>query len=131
MINKAKKGETIEIWGDPKYSKDMVHVNDFSQMLCRAAEVDRESGLYNVGTGIPVTMEEQIRAIVDVFSPKDNISKIVYMADKISTGGFLMDITNAKEELGYTPRYDCRKLFEDFKKEMELDRFKELRTLNF
>ena len=110
MIEKAEKGETIEIWGDGKYAKDMVHVYDFSQMLCKAVLVNRDSGFYNIGTGIPVTIEEQVKTIVDVFSPKDNPSKIVYRLDKESGGGFLMDITNAKEELGYVPKYSCRDL---------------------
>jgi UDP-glucose 4-epimerase len=130
MINKAKNSETLEVWGDPKYAKDMVHVNDFSQMLCKAVEVNREEGYYNVGTGIPVTLEEQVNTIVDEFSPKENPSQIIFCPDKPSTGGFLMDITNAKEELGYEPQYNCRKLLEDFKKEMELNKFKELRILN-
>lgn len=127
MIEKALKGETIEIWGDPHYAKDMVHVYDFSQMLCKAAEVNRATGLYNVGTGIPVTIEEQVHTIVDVFSPKESPSPIIYRPDKVCGGGFLMDIENAKEELGYIPKYDCRKLFEDYKKEMEIKRFAELR----
>lgn len=38
-----------------------------------------------------------------------------------------MDVSNAKEELGYEPLYDCKKLFEDYKKEMNLNRFDELR----
>ena len=38
-----------------------------------------------------------------------------------------MDVENAKEELGYEPQYDCLKLFEDYKKEMEINRFEELR----
>jgi Nucleoside-diphosphate-sugar epimerases len=127
MINKAKNSEPLEIWGDPNYAKDMVHVNDFSQMLCKAVEVNRKEGYYNVGTGIPVTLEEQIRTIVSIFSPSEHPSPIIYRPDKPSTGGVLMDITNAKKELGYEPQYNCRKLFEDFKKEMELNKFKELR----
>lgn len=129
MIEKAEKGETIEIWGDGKYAKDMVHVYDFSQMLCKAVLVNRDSGFYNIGTGIPVTIEEQVKTIVDVFSPKDNPSKIVYRLDKESGGGFLMDITNAKEELGYVPKYSCRDLFEDYKKEMTIQRFAKLRLI--
>ena len=41
-----------------------------------------------------------------------------------------MDISNAKIELGYVPQYDCRRLFEDYKKEMELGKFDELRRNN-
>ena len=127
MIDKAIAGEPIEVWGDKNYAKDMVHVYDFSQMLCKAVEVDRSEGFYNIGTGIPVTIEEQIKTIIDVFSPSDHKSEIVYRPDKVCGGGFLMDITNAKEELGYEPKYNCKMLFEDYKKEMSIQRFAELR----
>lgn len=127
MINKAKNSETIEIWGDSNYSKDMVHVYDFSQILCKAIESKLNGGIYNIGTGNQVTLEEQIRTIVKVFYPKENPSKIVYRPSKKSSGGFLMDIDNVKNDLGYIPKYDCLKLLEDFKKEMEINRFKELR----
>lgn len=127
MIERAKKGEPIELWGNPEYSKDMVHVYDCAQMICKAVEVDREEGFYNVGTGKPVTLKEQIETIIKVFSPKDHPSEIIYCPEKPAGGGFLMDVENAKEELGYEPQYDCLKLFEDYKKEMEINRFEELR----
>ena len=129
MIELAQKGEPIELWGNPNYSKDMVHVYDCAQMLCKAIEVNREHGFYNVGTGIPVTLEEQIKTIIKVFSPKDNPSQIIYRPDKKAGGGFLMDITNAKKELGYSPQYDVEALFRNYKEEMEINRFKELREL--
>lgn len=115
------------MWGDPNYSKDMVHVYDCAQMLCKAVEADRDGGFYNVGTGIPVTLQEQIETIIKVFSPKDHPSQIVYRPDKIAGGGFLMDVENAKRELGYEPQYTCLKLFENYKEEMQIGRFKELR----
>ena len=127
MIELAKKGDPIELWGDPSYSKDMVHVYDCAQMICRAVEVDREEGFYNVGTGIPVSLKEQIDTIIKVFSPADHPSKIIYKPENKAGGGFLMDVENAKKELGYEPQYDCLRLFEDYKIEMQIDRFKELR----
>lgn len=130
MINNAMKGEDIELWGNPNYSKDMVYVNDCAQMLCKAIEVNKETGLYNVGTGISVTLKEQIEAIIDVFSPPDKKSKIIYRPEKKATGGFLMDVENAKRELGYEPKYDVHALFREYKKEMELKRFDELRRKN-
>lgn len=127
MIELAKQGEPVELWGDPNYSKDMVHVYDCAQMLCKAVTVDRDTGVYNVGTGNPVTMQEQIETIIDVFSPEGKKSKIIYKPEKPSGGGFIMDVSNAIQELGYKPEYNCRRLFEDYKAEMAVDRFKELR----
>ena len=127
MINNAISSKPIELWGDPLYSKDMVYVDDCAQMFCKAIEVDREKGWYNVGTGIPVTMEQQIRTIIEVFSPKENPSQIIYLPDKPYGGGCLMDISNAKAELGYEPKYDVKALFEAYKEEMKVNRFIELR----
>lgn len=126
MIERAMKSEPIEVWGNPSYSKDMVYVADCAQMMCKAIEADLTEGLYNVGTGIPVTIEEQVKAIIDVFSPKDNPSKIIYCPEKPVGGGFLMDVSNAERELGYKPQYDVKQLFEEYKKEMEQNRFAEL-----
>ena len=38
----------------------------------------------------------------------------------------MLDINKAKRELGYSPKYDCYKLYEDFKVEMEIEPFKKL-----
>lgn len=128
MIHKAINSEPLSIWGDPNYAKDMVHVYDFAQMLCKAVLANQDKGFYNVGTGIPVTLEEQIRTIVDVFSPKDNPSPISYAPEKTSGGGCLMNVDNAKRELGYEPKYGVKELFENFKEEMGKNRFHELRA---
>lgn len=127
MIRQAMAGEPLELWGDPDYAKDMLHVYDMGQMFCKAALADREKGFYNCGTGIPVTLKQELDAIIQVFSPPDHPSDIIYLPDKPSGGAILLDVQNAKEELGYEPQYDISKLFEDFKSEMALKRFIELR----
>ena len=128
QIFRAINSEPLEIWGDPNEAKDMVHVYDFSQMLCKAALVDREEGFYNIGTGKPVTQLEQCQAIIDVFSPKDNPSTIKFIpTNSAGVGYFKMDIQNAIDELGYEPQYDVHKLYEQYKEEMKIDRFMEFR----
>lgn len=130
MIDKAINSEPIEVYGDGSYAKDMVHVYDFSQEVCKAVLANVEGGVYNVGTGNPITIEEQIKTIIEVFSPKDNPSPIIYRKDKTCGGGFLMDINNAREDLGYEPKYSCKDLFLDYKNEMKIKRFEELRLKN-
>ena len=123
MIENAMQSKPIEIWGDPRKAKDMVYVADCSQMLCKAIDVNIAHGYYNVGTGVPVTLEEQVKTIIEVFSPQNAPSEIIYCPEKKSGGFCVMDIENAKEELGYVPEYDCRRLFEAYKEEMRLNRF--------
>jgi UDP-glucose 4-epimerase len=127
LIDNAMRSEALDLWGDPNYAKDMLHVYDFSQMLCKAALVDREEGFYNAGTGVPVTLQEQLDTIIKVFSPEGKPSRINYLRDRPAGGGILMNVDNAKAELGYEPQYDCLRLFQDYKAEMKVNRFLELR----
>lgn len=127
MIDQAINGEPIEMWGDASKAHDIVYVKDFCQMLCKGIVVDRNNGLYNVGTGIPVSLKEQIEGMVKVFSPQSKPSEIISRQDKPNSRSYVMDISKAKKELGYEPKYDYISYLEDFKNEMELDRYKELR----
>ncbi len=129
-IFRAMNGEALEIWGDPDYAKDMVHVYDVSQMFCKAIETNKVTcGFYNAGTGVPVTLREQMEAIIKVFCPENKKSEIIVLDDKVAGGGVLMDVKNAKAELGYEPQYDVVKLFQDFKVEMNAHRFDALRNV--
>lgn len=123
IIQRAMKGEPLEMWGNPNLGKDIIYVKDLCQMIFKSLFVDRETGTYNAGTGIKTTMREQIEGIVKVFSPKENPSEIIECPEKKDCDDFVMDITNAKEELGYEPEYDYIAYLEDYKKEMELNRF--------
>lgn len=119
LIDKAIKGEDIEVWGDASREKDMVYVKDFCQMLYKALFVDRSEGYYNVGTGIGTSLLEQIKGIVEVFSKEDNKSKITLRPDMPNAPKYIMDIEPAAKELGYKPQYDYISMLKDFKSEME------------
>lgn len=116
--------------GDPKSKKDIVYIKDFNQLLTKAIESDQKSGFYNVATGVSVTLEEQIKGVVKVFSPENNPSDLIYCPEKPSQNSYLYDISNAREELGYEPQYDYIQMLEDMKKEMEGDRFEHLKNSN-
>ena len=120
LIDKARNGETIEVWGDPNRVKDMVYVKDFCQMLFKAIFVNRESGYYNVGTGVGTSLLDQIKGMVDVFSENGRKSKIVMRPDKPNAPQYIMDITPAVEELGYKPQYSYLEMLRDLKNEMKL-----------
>lgn len=119
LIDKAIAGEDIEVWGDASRPKDMVYVKDFCQMLYKALFVDRTEGYYNVGTGIGTSLLDQIKGMVQVFGTDGKKSNIIMRPDMPNAPQYIMDITPAKEELGYVPQYDYISMLKDFKMEME------------
>ena len=124
FIEKASVGEDIEIWGDPTISRDIIYVKDVARAFELALKSDRTYGLYNMTSGTEVTLEEQVRTVIEVFG-KDKGSQIVYRPDKPNnTPSFLFDMTKAKEDFGFVPEYlSYKDLMSDYKKELESGRW--------
>lgn len=119
MIERATRGDPIEIWGDPSIQKDIVYVKDFNQIVLRVIENAKAQGMYNVGTGEGTSLEQQVRGIVKVFCPPDKPSEVVYRPEKPSQIGYLYDISRTKSDLGYVPRFSYLDALRDMKMEMQ------------
>lgn len=127
MIHKAMHSEPLSIWGHPQKVRDIVYVKDCCQIIEKCISVENApSGTYNVGTGVGTTMEDQVRGIVKVFSPKDCPSIISYDATKPDAVEYIFDMSKVKIYLGYTPKYDYNAYLDDFKNEFLLQRFEKL-----
>lgn len=125
LIDQAIKGETIEIWGDPKRLLETICVKDFLQIVEKCVESTLDGGIYNVGSG-GSTLEERIQGIIEVFSPKEHPSAIVYCPEKRNSQQFVLDIRKTMDELGYIPQYNWIQYLVDFKRDMEIQPFKKL-----
>ena len=122
IIEQAIKGEQLEIWGDPKSTKEMVAIKDLVELMRLCLESGVPGGVYNVGCGQPISIEDQIRLIAEVFN-SDKKSDIIYCPEKKSSPQFVLSIEKARSELGYAPKYDFRKLLLDYKWYLENEPF--------
>lgn len=126
IIEQAKRGEDIELWGSPEAARDVFYVKDCTQIIEKCLSANGENGIYNVGTGKVVTRREQIQGLIDVFGRKDNPSKIVVRTDKPDSPTYLLDISKTEEQLGFEPKYDYMTYLKDLKHEIEINRFEKL-----
>lgn len=122
MIDQAINGEDIYAWGDPMKKKDMIYVKDLCQMFYKASFVGRDYGFYNVGTGIGITLLDQIKGYVEVFG-ENGKSNILFAPEKRNAPEYIMCIDEARNELGYEPKYSFVEMLKDMKKEREMNRF--------
>ena len=125
IIEKAKIGEDIEVWGDPTRSKEMVYVKDVAQLIAQCIEDKEFGGIYNVGSLHQVTLEEQIDGIIEVFT-RDKRSKKIYCPDKPDALFNHLDISKTIKELKYSPKYSYIDWLMDFKEEERNNRFMKL-----
>lgn len=124
LIDQATRGEDIYVWGNPEKKKDMVYVKDLCQMFYKACFVKRDSGFYNVGTGIGTSLISQIEGYVKVFGDGKE-SRILFAPEKRDAPEYIMCIDEARNELGYEPEYSFIDMLQDMKTERELNRFGE------
>jgi len=123
LMDRASKGLPIEIWGNCKKAKEMVYIKDFVHLVKLCVDSDLEGGIYNVGNGWQVTLEEQILGIIEVFSPEGHKSQVTYCPEKPDPLENAFDISKITNELGYKPQYSYLDQLRDFKHEMETEPF--------
>lgn len=105
LIDQAQKSLPIEVWGNPENRKDMVYIKDLLQILEGTLTTQYKGGIYNVGTGVGTSLEEFIDAVIEVFSPRNHLSKKIYLPDEKSSPQFILDIDKTINELNYTPKF--------------------------
>lgn len=127
IINQAIKGEPIEVWGNPDRRKEIIYIKDFVQIVekCLITNIKR-GGVYNVGSGVGVTLQEQIKGIIQIFNQPNKKSKLIYFPEKPDARQFIHDISKTVKDLGYRQEYDYISLLKDFKKEMEINPFSKI-----
>lgn len=124
FIENAEAGKDIEIWGDPEITRDIIYVKDVARAFVLALKSDKTYGLYNMTSGTELSLEAQVKAVIEVFGGNKK-SRIVYRPDKKNnTPSFLFDMSKAKKDFGFVPEYiSYYDIMIDYKKELESGRW--------
>lgn len=118
FMEKAESGQPIEIWGDPLAVRDVVYVKDVVHAFVNALRSDVAQGVYNIASGVGVTLQQQAQAIVDVRSPRGTRSEIILRPDKPNNlKPYVFDISTAQRDFGYQPAYTFYDMVVDYGRE--------------
>ena len=119
-FHKAMAGsqhEPVEIWGTGEASREFLYVDDCAEAIRLSLEADISPDPINIGTGGEIQIKYLAHTIADVMGYKGSI----YFNSSYPDGQprRCLDITRAKNVLGYEPTVD---LYEGL--EMTVDWFK-------
>lgn len=122
FIRKAQNGESIEIWGNPaKTRRDMIYVKDVVDAIVKSVEISNVKGTFNIGSGVGLTVREEIVSIRKVFCDPSNMSELIFRIDipELRTKTSIFKINRAKNILRWVPKYSYEQALMDMKKIME------------
>lgn len=127
FIDSAQSGAPIEIWGNPHIKRDIIYVKDVASAYVLAMSSPKTYGLYNMTGHIQVDLEDQVKAVIEVFGGEKK-SEIVYRPDKPNnTPSFLYSMDKAKRDFGFEPQFtNYLEMMKDYKEELESGFWSEL-----
>lgn len=119
MIRSIIDDNKIEVWGNPKNAKDMPYIKDFAMLIGKAIENDSAQGMFNAGTGDPISLEKLVNTMIEVFSPGKTVNKEYYLNNP-SQPNFTFDMQKTKETFDYDPVFSIKNMLIDIKKGLYL-----------
>jgi UDP-glucose 4-epimerase len=101
FVNKALRGEPIEIWGDGKTVRDFIHVSDVVKAFLAALNANGASRIYNVGSGRGHTLLELVARIEDSLGRP--VARKFLDSRAVDVPANVLSIERAGKELGWAP----------------------------
>ena len=124
FIENAIAGKPLVLWGDIQKGRDIIYVKDVVSAIIAIINHDSVTGLYNIASGRQLSLIEQAEATINVFSPKENPSKIICHKDKANNiRPFLYDISKARKDFNWFPKYSLEQMLVDYRSEMMSRKF--------
>jgi UDP-glucose 4-epimerase len=101
FTGKMLAGEPVTINGDGEQTRDFVYVGDCARANYLAVTVDHQPGIYNIGWGLPTSINEIFGTLAKVTGYS---RQVAYGPAKVGeTRHIYLDATKAKTDLGWSP----------------------------
>ncbi|MDP3008669.1 MAG: NAD-dependent epimerase/dehydratase family protein [Methylococcales bacterium] len=102
FMGRVLRGHTIDIWGDGSVVRDYIYVQDVVQAMIAASEYGGRLNVFNVGSGVGVSLLELLGMIEQVTAKKADI--IFHPSRSFDVPRNVLNITAAQKELEWTPQ---------------------------
>lgn len=74
FVNAWKQRTPITLYGDGGYERDYVYIGDVVEAVMSALKSDRQ-GVYNIGTGVPTTVNDLVKELTALLGPPPGVNK--------------------------------------------------------
>jgi UDP-glucose 4-epimerase len=102
FLDRALRGQPIQVWGDGSVVRDYLYVGDAAEALVRAAAFDGEPRLFNIGSGVGTSLTQLIGEIEGLLGRPVPVEYAP--ARPLDVPANVLDASLARRHLGWTPR---------------------------
>ncbi|MDD5328822.1 MAG: NAD-dependent epimerase/dehydratase family protein [Sulfuricella sp.] len=107
MLEHARRGTTLEIWGDGENVRDFVYVDDVVEACTRFIDLPADSGTYNIGSGRGYTLKEAVATAEMVCGVQ--LSTAYKPARGADVRGVVLDVSRLRVTLDWQPAVGLEK----------------------
>jgi len=105
MIQKAKNGEKLPVYGDGKNVRDWLHVADHCEAIDLIVRKGRDGEVYNVGGHNERNNLQVVKTILRALGRNEDL--IDYVKDRLGHDRrYAIDPSKIEKELGWKPKYN-------------------------
>lgn len=102
IIRSILTGEKFRLFGSGNQSRDFTYVGDIVDANIQAGERGKPGGIYNLGGGTRISMNDVIELMERIAGKSANVVReAVQVGDVTNTGA---DVTLAREDFGFAPQ---------------------------
>jgi UDP-glucose 4-epimerase len=101
FVRRLLNGEPPIIFGDGEQSRDFISVDDIVTACSLALEADCAGEIYNIGSGLPVTVNQLADSLCEMINPE--LKPIHKDAQPGELRNCIADVSKARQKMGYAP----------------------------
>jgi len=106
FLDKALKGNNIEIWGDGTVIRDYVYIDDVIKALLLVVDCNSNERIFNIGSGVGYSINQIVDAIEDVVGKK--VLRVYKQSRSCDVPVNVLNVDRAKLVLGWTPQTNLK-----------------------
>jgi UDP-glucose 4-epimerase len=100
-VDKMKKNQPIEVWGDGSVVRDYVWVGDLAQAMVKLLEKSHWNEIYNIGSGVGHSINAVLQIIQDLLPTR---SQIIYAPPRSEdVKNIVLDIRKIQSDIVFQP----------------------------
>lgn len=101
FLRKAIRSEPLEVWGDGTVVRDFLYISDVIRAIVLACQYDGNEKIFNIGSGLGLSLNQLIDFIEDLLSTKLNVVYKDARAFDVPTN--VLSIQKATSHLNWIP----------------------------